>query len=780
MRGSLKTPKPAILSFAWAVLLGLLPLSLMAARPKVWVDTRQDDFSAGELDGVLVSSDGEVRLALRFERVADLNEAVVWDTWLEGSTLYVATGHNGRVYAVDTQTLKVERIIDLDEPEAQTLAVWKGDLYVGANPGGRLYRWSPAKRAVERAWDSQEAYIWDLAVWRGNLYVATGDRGRLYRIGADGKAVLVLDTEDQNLVRLWADDTGLYVGAAGLGNVYRLDGSEKAVAVYPAERTEIAAITGGLKSAGWTLALATIGTPVQTLPPGPTPAPTPPTTQPPTTVSAGSGEVTVTARAPETVQRAPQPSEEEQQAPTRRTPPVTFPLSLEAGLRGGAVWAMDPSLRLFPLWSTRDYWLYDIVPFQDELWVAVGSPARVISIDAQRRVRYQSSFQEEQVVRLVVQGDSLWAATSNPARLYRAAGRSPQEGTYTSPVKDAGSMARWGSLQWRGTVRTARAVECWARSGNTRRPDATWTDWRGPLGPESSLDLPPSRYFQYRCTLRGSFQDSPRLQEVRVTFLPQNQPPQFTDVRVLPPGSVYREVPQPQPAARIAGAPRSTLDTRPPEPPLENANPPPTGGPTRPPGAAPTGPAYMPGQEQYKWGMQTVVWQATDPDGDALKYDVYIQRADQNAWTLLKSGLESSVFAFDTTSLPDGWYRLRIVASDEAANAPGQGLRTETVTPLFLVDHTPPRLSLLKREKTTGGWLIQVQAQDELSPIARAEYALQPDEWLPLFPVDQILDSRQETLELRLSGNPGPWPSVQVRVCDSGQNCSVLSVPLTP
>ena len=188
----------------------------------------------------------------------------------------------------------------------------------------------------------------------------------------------------------------------------------------------------------------------------------------------------------------------------------------------------------------------------------------------------------------------------------------------------------------------------------------------------------------------------------------------------------------------------------------------------------------MPGQEQYKWGMQTVVWQATDPDGDDLKYDVYIQRTDQTTWTILKSGLESSIFAFDTTSLPDGWYRLRIVASDETANAPGQGLRTETVTPLFLVDHTPPRLSLLKREKATGGWLIQVQAQDDLSPIARAEYALQPDEWAPLFPVDQILDSRQETLELRLSGNPSLWPSVQVRVCDSGQNCSVLSVPLTP
>jgi len=766
-------------ALAWAVWLGLIPLSLMAARPKVWVDTRQDDFSTGELDGVLVSSDGEVRLALRFERVADLNEAVVWDVWREGSTLYVATGHNGRVYAVDAQTLKVEKVADLDESEAQTVAVWKGDLYIGANPGGRLYRWSPSRRAVERVWDSQESYIWDLTVWRGNLYIATGDRGRLYRVGADGKPTQVLDTEDQNLVRLWADDTGLYVGAAGLGNVYRVDPQEKAVAVYPAERAEIAAITGGLKSAGWTLALATIGTPVQTLPPGPPPPSTPPPTQPPTTVTAGSDQVTVTARVPETLQQSPQPSGEDS-GTARRPPPVTFPLSLEAGFRGGAIWAMDDSLRLFPLWTTRDYWLYDVVSFQDELWVAVGSPARVISIDAQRRVRYQSSFQEEQVVRLIVQGDNLWAATSNPARLYRAVGRNPQEGTYTSPVKDAGSMARWGTLQWRGTARSARAIECWARSGNTRRPDATWTEWRGPLGPESNLDLPPSRYFQYRCTLRGSFQDSPRLQEVRVTFLPQNQPPKFAEVRVLPPGSVYREVPQAQSAARIAGAPRSTLDTRPPEPPLQDANPPPTGTPPARSPAAPSGPVYMPGQEQYKWGMQTVVWQASDPDGDDLRYDVYIQRADQTTWTLLKGGLESSVFAFDTTSLPDGWYRLRIVASDEAANAPGQGLRTETVTSLFLVDHTPPRLSLLKREKTSSGWLIRVQAQDDLSPVARAEYALQPDEWTPLFPVDQILDSRQEVLELRLSGSSAPWPSVQVRVCDSGQNCSVLSVPLTP
>lgn len=764
----------------WAMIglicIGMLSLSGVspASQPRIWIDASLQDLSGGETSGVMITASGEIHLALPFERVADLNEAVIWDAWKEGNKLYVATGHEGRVYEIDISTLKSRVIADLDETEAQAVTVWKGNLYIAANPGAVLYRWNRSREELEVVWRSEESYIWDLLAWKGALYIATGDQGRLYRIGEDGRPTVILDASDLNLVRLYHNDQFLYVGAASPGTVYQINEQGSVSMVIPAGRVEIGGLTGSLEGTGWDLIVASIGQTIEPLQPRRRPPgyPLPPST--PGAVPGGSEEIVVTAKEIDVTgtQEGEAVQEGQRSQPEPKQPAVTtFPLSLSTGPQAGEIWAVDRNLRVIRLWEVQALWVYEVAVFNGEVWVGAGSPGRIYSIDRNRQITLQGTFDEENIVRLIPERDALWVFTGNPARVYRARIADRQKGVYVSEVKDAGFVSYWGMLQWKGMVPGGASVQCFARSGNTRQPDGTWSRWFGPIRDRAELKLPPSRYFQYRCELEGSWKDSPRIQDIRISFLPQNQPPRIRSVRVLPSGVVYREVPVRQ-GMKIAGSDDEVLESTPPErhnaTPVINLQ-----RPTRGQRSVPLGP--IPGQELYKWGMQTVVWQAEDPDEDDLTYEVYIQKQDEAQWHLLKKDLDEPIIAWDTTTLPDGWYRVRIVASDEGVNPPGQGLRDEKISNLFPVDHTPPVIQLLNVQKRDNQIAIRFKVTDQLSPIISVEYALSPDQWKPVYPVDRILDHLEESFELTITRKPDV-SEVQIRALDSGRNIGVITV----
>ena len=66
----------------------------------------------------------------------------------------------------------------------------------------------------------------------------------------------------------------------------------------------------------------------------------------------------------------------------------------------------------------------------------------------------------------------------------------------------------------------------------------------------------------------------------------------------------------------------------------------------------------------------TVTWQADDPDGDRLVYNVYFRGEDETQWKLLAANLHDNSVTFDADVLADGKYYFRVVASDREANPP--------------------------------------------------------------------------------------------------------------
>ena len=98
-------------------------------------------------------------------------------------------------------------------------------------------------------------------------------------------------------------------------------------------------------------------------------------------------------------------------------------------------------------------------------------------------------------------------ATSNPGKVLRLSPARADRGTYTSDVRDAQTVATWGAIRWQAPAPPGTRVEISTRSGNTRTPDETWSDWsagvrRSPEG--SPITSPRARYLQWRAVLTGS------------------------------------------------------------------------------------------------------------------------------------------------------------------------------------------------------------------------------------------------------------------------------------
>src|SRR4029079_17475716 len=101
------------------------------------------------------------------------------------------------------------------------------------------------------------------------------------------------------------------------------------------------------------------------------------------------------------------------------------------------------------------------------------------------------------------------------------------------------------------------------------------------------------------------------------------------------------------------------------------------------------------GRKIYQQGLQTFVWKADDENEDRLQYAVLYRREGETAWRPLKRGLWDPIFVWDTTSVPDGTYSIKVTASDAPSNSPATALTGELESTSFDVDNTAPHIEVL-------------------------------------------------------------------------------------
>jgi hypothetical protein len=263
-------------------------------------------------------------------------------------------------------------------------------------------------------------------------------------------------------------------------------------------------------------------------------------------------------------------------------------------------------------------------------------------------------------------------------------------------------------------------------------PDDTWSAWADPKACNdlSLSEMSRGRYLQWRVLLTAANGNTPSIEGVEISYLQLNQRPTISELEVLDPGQIL--VPTNfNPANQVYEPPSPNRDG------IFTAL-----------DATRGGTDGTRSKQLWKKGYRSLQWEASDPNEDELRYGLFFRRDGDSDEALLKVSehLEESYYSFDSTVLPDGRYRFRLVASDVSSNVPGEGLEADFVTDPVIVDHTAPEVVSASR---TGSSVTAV-VRDVLSPLRKAEYSVDADEWKPAQSQDGLLDGREERLEIEV------------------------------
>ena len=238
-------------------------------------------------------------------------------------------------------------------------------------------------------------------------------------------------------------------------------------------------------------------------------------------------------------------------------------------------------------------------------------------------------------------------------------------------------------------------------------------------------------------------------------YLPRNLRPAVSSITVHPPGTVFQR-PFSTGELEIAGFEDNTSDGRNPSQPASSAS-----------SGSPASPAL--GRKVYQKGLQTFVWKADDDNEDRLQYDVSYRREGDTAWKPLKRGLWDAIVVWDTTSVPDGTYYVKVAATDAPSNSPATALVGEFESVSFDIDNTPPQVEVQSAARAGARATVKFAVRDEQSAVLRVEYSLDASRWRVAYPVDGIPDSRREEFEVTLD-DADAARSIIIRVTDAMNN----------
>jgi hypothetical protein len=737
-----------IKTFFAAALLAVTFSIIHAASPTFWQVATQADFLKGEVENLSIDSDGRLVLGPANELVHETAAPFLWAliSTADGA-LWAGSGNEGKVFRVGADG-KASTVFDATELEAHALTPAPGGgVFAATSPEGKIYRIA-ADGTSSTFFDPDDKYIWSLATGRnGELYAATGDKGVIYKIDAEGKGKPFYKTKATHVVALAVDREGnVLAGTESPGQVLRIDPQGKAFVLLDSSFREIRALR--LDDKGLIYAAAISGrSPSESMPSErPTPEPSRPSPVP--TVST---EITAVAigdvSAPSAAGGSPSPRRE-----SRRSPK-------------GAVYRITPDGVSDMIWDSSEDTPYDLAIEGSAVLIGTGGKGKIFRVAGDPgRASLVARADAQQITTFLrdAKGRTHYA-TSNPGKIFRLSSDRADRGTYQSEIKDAETVAAWGTLRWRATTPAGAHIQLSTRSGNTSVPDDTWSDWSAPHrnADGEQITSPKARYLQWRATLSGK-DASPVLTSVTTAYLPRNLRPSVASITVHPPGTVFQK-PFSTGEMEIAGYDDGAGEGRLPSP-----------------AATATSMQQAPplGRRVYQKGFQTFAWKASDENDDRMQYDAFYRREGETAWRPLRRALNDPIFVWDTTSVPDGTYLLKIVASDAPSNSPGTALTGELETTTFDIDNTPPRIEVSGIRRDGPKTVVTFTVRDEQSPVQRVEYSLDANRWRVTYPKDGIPDSRSEPFELSIEGEAAAR-SVIIRATDAMNNSATAVAEAT-
>jgi hypothetical protein len=676
--------------------LALCSVCVLSSSDASAVGTREfrldslDELTGGDMTGTAVDSRGQIRAGLLLGSLPISDATASWCSLVlaDGSVL-VGTGNNGKVFKV--QQGKVTEYAATGQMAVTSLSMdGNGAVLAGTIPNGKIFKLEAQGKATPLVDLPGVQHVWALSYdpKTKSVFAATGPDGKLFRIDQAGKAQVYYDSDESHLISLAIGGDGtVFAGSSGKAILYRIAAAGRATVMHDFAGDDVKAIAIGKDARMYVI----------------------------------SNEHATPPEVPSHSSWSPNATQ-----PAGPAKPMQLPRPGKGTLTRFSVDGRSEQM----LFNSETHFQSLALGDDGAPYVGTGDKGQIFTVDDAHTSAMVADTDERQVGAMVMSGGKKFVVTSDPMVFREVRAIGGPDAVWTSKVLDAGLRARWGNMMWRAEGQ----LDFSTRTGNTDKPDTTWTDWTGAMGAPGSITSPPARYIQ----VRARFARDPKavVREVAIPFITDNARAVITSID-----------------SEMKGAPSRSSSSKKDEVPSS-------------------------GDEPAKHNnIVKVSWKIDNPDSDKLRYRLWYRLEGSQTWraALQPDQIHTDKdYEWDTSGLPEGTYRVKVEATDELVNPPSQVTRHELVSGTVTVDNTPPVFEQL----TVAGKHLRGKVVDGVGPIARIDVSIdaQTKIWTPFHPQDGVFDEAVEEYDIDvtplLPSGPGSH-LVAIRVHDSAGNMVV-------
>ncbi len=645
-----------------------------ASRPKIFKTSGFENFKKGEFKGIRINDQGVVSLGYSKQEKIQLKEPFVltFAPFKEG--ILVGTGNEGKLLILK-EGKKTDTLLQLSESQIFTLKVQKNNtVLAGTSPWGKVYKIVDGK--VVEEWSLKEAYIWDIEIFKDKIYVATGIEGKLYQLQEGGKSKVIWQSSDFHIRSLSSNDKKLIIGTAGNGQIVSLTSDGKIEILYNSELTEVVDLEITKEGKIFAALVSSQDSRISFSPP----------------------------------QKEKKDDTKDEKDSTDSEFYSTIIGSRPPGFKGvdsELIELNDKVPKVIKRFKNET--IHDIHLINNSLWIATGANGNLYRWDG-KNLSLEARFKEQHLVKVNGSEDKIIVLTTSSSGLFYL--EKAESGEYISPVYDAKLPSRFGTVWYEGSGEQHITLEI--RSGMSSKPDSSWSKWYKVSNYPYSQKVPEGRYVQWKAIIKSPYS---YINEVNLSYIQENLPPEIEKIEVLEPGKVY---------ISYNFSPSSSYET------------------------------YSPSKEsifttikdskessQGRWrtawkkGFRTIKWKVKDPNGDEVKAAIKVKVKDR--WITVAEEIEKNFYSFDLSVLPDGKYPVKVIFSDAGEKQFSEPKETEYTTIPITVDNSPPIINILGRE---------VHVEDAISPLKYVYISYNGGEWQPMVPKDGLLDEKQEQFKI--------------------------------
>jgi hypothetical protein len=720
---------------------GIYAINLYGAGSAYWELNDKNELRKGELENLIMTPDGNFALGKSVNKIETKEPSIWTSTKTKKGEIYVGSG-SGKVYKLSNN--KLEEIFATGEMLVTSLlATDDNDLLAATIPNGKIFKITTSGKITGTLFTTLTSkYVWALISHPSEklVYAATGPDGKIYEIPGDGKSKIFYDTKKSvNILSMVFDGKDcFYFGTSNPGILYKISLKGKPEIISDFGDAEIKTLIHDGKqlylsvNSGIRVPPQEFLSAVQAAAAQPQKSPQQPPSQQPGQKSLPQEE----NKNKQDGMKEKNESEESEPTPAEGQPaeimqenvqPTSPPPEQPKAVVQSAIYKILPNGIIREIISFNNCYLTEIkLNEQGEVFAGTDNTGKLFHINSEGKLSIPFDMEANQILTFLLDknGNADIIGTGGPGAIYIINQKDASRGSYTSEVYDAKFIAQWGNFTWKGKGKLGFQ----SRSGNTLKPDDTWSDWTDgkktmpdePIRPNS----PQGRFFQFKFILDDD--KSAEFKQTRLAYLINNQMPKLISL------TVTEGPPAPQ------------------NPPMPGIQTPPS----------------VPHSVSKR-----IAWQAVDSDGDQLGYRLYYKRDDQKAWIPINPDNLSiaNEFNWNTLNLADGKYQIKVLVTDEKVNPAERVLHDEKISTLIIIDNTKPEILDIRvtKEICTG------KITDDLGPIKQINYNIDGVEWKILYPKDNLLDDKTEEFEIQLAGLKKGTHTIIINAFDESGNLGI-------